>query len=78
MWQSVHWVPGDPGAKWERDARPALERPEGGGVWGTNTPNVVALPGGGFRLYYALIGPTAANPHAGNPHNLATTSSGSL
>ena len=39
-------MPGDPGTKWERDGAPAIEKPEGGGVYGTNTPNVVAIAGG--------------------------------
>ena len=75
MWRRVHWASADPGAEgWGRDERPALEKPEGGGVWGTNTPNVLALPSGGFRMYYTLIGPTAENPDGANDYTSATSS----
>ena len=75
MWRRVHWASADPGAEgWGRDEWPALEKPEGGGVWGTNTPNVLALPSGGFRMYYTLIGPTAENPDGANDYTSATSS----
>ena len=68
MWQAVHWVSDDPGGSdsgcaggFSRDADPALEKPEGGGVYGTNTPNVIRVDGG-YRMYYTLIGPTPDNP----------------
>ena len=44
-----------------RDALPAIEKPEGGGIFGTNTPNVIAVDDG-YRMYYTLIGPTPENP----------------
>ena len=76
MWRHIHYVSEDPGPSgFARDALPALEKPEGGGVFGTNTPNVVPLlPAGcGFRLYYTLIGPTADNPDGCNDYTSATS-----
>ena len=37
MWKRVHWAAADPGTAFTRDELPALEKPEGGGVYGTNT-----------------------------------------
>jgi hypothetical protein len=82
MWRSAHWVsvdPGGPEGNWARDARPALEKPRlgggfDGGIYGTNTPNVVCLPDGGFRLYFTLIGPTPDNPAGANDYTSATSS----
>ena len=81
MWRRFHWAPADPGGAgaWVRDTRPALEQPrlEGGfdgGVFGSNTPNVVALPNRGFRMYFTLIGPTADNPDGANDYTTATSS----
>ena len=44
-------------------------------MYGTNTPNVVPLlgDGGGFRLYYTLIGPTPDNPAGANDYASATS-----
>ena len=82
MWRLVHWVSEDPGGSdagcaggFGKDTVPALEKPEGGGVYGTNTPNVVPLPGGGggFRMYYTLIKPTGDNPDGANDYTSATS-----
>ena len=79
MWRAVHWVSDDPGGSdsgcaggFSRDARPAIEKPEGGGVYGTNTPNVVKVDGG-YRMYYTLIGPTPDNPLGCNDYTSATS-----
>ena len=48
MFRLVHWMPGDPGTHFVRDTAPAIEKPEGGGIYGTNTPNVVVIPEGGL------------------------------
>lgn len=79
MWRAVHWVSDDPGGSdsgcaggFSRDTTPAIERPEGGGVFGTNTPNVIRVHGG-YRMYYTLIGPTPDNPLGANDYTSATS-----
>jgi hypothetical protein len=55
--QSVHWVPSDPGTRFVKDPGVVVAPPATDGEWKALTPNVVALPSGGFRLYYTLSGP---------------------
>jgi len=55
--RSVHWVPTDPGTRWVKDPSVVIEPPEANGEWKALTPNVVALPQGGFRLYWTQSGP---------------------
>ncbi len=55
--RSVHWVPIDPGLRWVKDPDIVIAPPDDGGEWKALTPNVVSLPGGGYRMYFALVGP---------------------
>jgi hypothetical protein len=55
--RSVHWVPSDPGTRWAKDPGIVVAPPDASGEWKALTPNVVAVPGGGFRMYYTLSGP---------------------
>jgi hypothetical protein len=55
-----------PEAQWPRqDAR--------AGVYGAVTPNVVARPGGGYRMYYTQILPRPGFPAGANDYDNATT-----
>jgi hypothetical protein len=54
---SVHWVPSDPGTRFVKDPAVVVAPPAVDGEWKALTPNVLALPSGGFRLYYTLSGP---------------------
>eukprot|EP01043_Picozoa_sp_COSAG02_P001929 COSAG02_NODE_42_length_46522_cov_109.704478_42_plen_340_part_00 len=79
MWRAVHWVSDDPGGSdsgcaggFSRDAAVAIEKPDGGGVFGTNTPNVIKVEKG-WRMYYTLIGPTPENPLGCNDYTSATS-----
>jgi hypothetical protein len=53
----VHWVPSDPGTRWVKDPGIVIAAPDDSGEWKALTPNVVAVPGGGFRMYYTVSGP---------------------
>jgi len=53
----VHWQPTDPGTRWIKDPGVVIDVPDGSGEWKILTPNVVELPGGGFRMYYTRSGP---------------------
>ena len=54
---SVHYHATDPGTRWKKDASPAIEfNPLVPGI-GALTPNVVALAGGGYRMYYTGFAP---------------------
>ena len=55
--RSVHWLPSDPGTRWVKDPGIVVAPPDDSGEWKALTPNVVALPSGGFRMYYTLSGP---------------------
>jgi hypothetical protein len=53
----IHWLPGDPGTRWLKDPGVRIDIPAEPGHWKVLTPDVVALPGGGLRMYYTLVGP---------------------
>jgi hypothetical protein len=55
--RSVHWVPSDPGTRWVKDQGVVIDAPDASGEWKVLTPNVVAIPTGGYRMYYTLSGP---------------------
>jgi hypothetical protein len=55
--RSVHYAPTDPGIDWVKDPDVAIDVPTEPGHWKALTPNVIALPSGGFRMYYTLVGP---------------------
>ncbi len=44
-----------------------------GGLFGAVTPRILALPGGGYRLYYTQILPRAGYPAGANDYENATT-----
>lgn len=55
--RSVHYQPTDPGTRWVKDPGIVIDAPDDSGEWKVLTPNVVELPGGGYRMYYTLSGP---------------------
>jgi hypothetical protein len=55
-----------PEARWPQEAKRT-------GVCGVVTPNVVPLPGGGFRMYYSQIVPRPGFPAGANDYDNATT-----
>jgi hypothetical protein len=54
---AVHYQPTDPGTSWIKDPGIVIDTPEPLPHWKALTPNVIALPAGGFRMYYTLSGP---------------------
>ena len=64
---SVHFHGTDPGIEWAKDAAPAIEvNPLVPGN-GALTPNVVAVAGGGYRMYYTGFAPgVKKNDHLGH------------
>lgn len=55
--RAVHYHETDPGVVWTKDAAPAIDFNPRGPAKGALTPNVVALPGGGYRMYYTSFAP---------------------
>ena len=51
----VHYQRCDPGAAWGRDPGVAIDAPTSDGGVNVLTPNVVRLPGGGYRMYYTQL-----------------------
>ena len=64
---SVHYHETDPGIRWSKDANPAIDvNPLVSGN-GALTPNVVAVAGGGYRMYYTGFAPgVKKNDHLGH------------
>ena len=58
---SVHYHETDPGIVWTKDDAPAIDFNPLGPAKGTLTPNVVALAGGGYRIYYTGFAPGATS-----------------
>ena len=54
---SVHFHEADPGTTWTKDATPAIDFNSLVPSNGVLTPNVVALAGGGYRMYYTGFAP---------------------
>ncbi|MBP85809.1 MAG: hypothetical protein CMJ64_03690 [Planctomycetaceae bacterium] len=85
----VHTVPCDPGTSWisdsiaidappdsDIDPAPDAQWPaeaERTGVCGAVCPRVVALPSGGYRMYYTQILPRAGFPAGANDYDNATS-----
>jgi hypothetical protein len=59
--RSVHYLSNDPGIEWTKDAAPAIELNALVPGTGALTPNVVALEGGGYRMYYTGFAPGVSN-----------------
>ena len=55
--RSVHFAPTDPGTRWIKDPGIVIDAPDASGEWKVLTPNVVDVPGGGYRMYYTRSGP---------------------
>lgn len=55
--RAVHFLPTDPGTRWVKDPGVVIDVPDLPGPWKMLTPNVVAVPGGGFRMYLSRSGP---------------------
>ncbi len=85
----VHTVPGDPGDSWisesvvvdappDNTIDPAPEARWSAesvrtGKFGAVSPRVLALPGGGYRMYYTQILPRAGFPKGANDYDNATS-----
>jgi len=85
----VHTVPCDPGISWSSesvaidappdsdiDPSPDARWPEQSirtGLCGAVSPRIVALPGGGYRMYYTQILPRAGFPKGANDYDNATS-----
>lgn len=85
----VHTVPIDPGKCWSSDCVAIEAPPDGetspspeaqwpaeavrSGICGSVGPRVVALPGGGYRLYYTQILPRPDFPTGANDYGNATS-----
>ena len=54
---AVHYQRTDPGARWAKDAQIAIDLDTPLDSDKVLTPNVIRLPGGGFRIYYTGLGP---------------------
>ena len=52
---SVHFAPADPGTIWSKDSWIAVDLDPDDPTAKIVTPNVVALPGGGYRMYYTAL-----------------------
>ena len=71
---AVHYQETDPGVVWVKDAAPAVDVNPAVPTSGALTPNVIQLPGGGYRLYYLGFAPgVTRTDHAG--HILSASSS---
>ncbi len=55
--RSVHYCENDPGRDWVKDSRIALDQDTPLDSTKILTPNVIRLPGGGYRMYYTGLGP---------------------
>ncbi len=58
--RSVHYVADDPGLTWTKDPEVSIGPDTPLDALSILTPNVVRLPRGGFRMYYAGLGPGRA------------------
>ena len=64
---AVHYQETDPGVVWAKDAAPAIDVNPAAPTSGALTPNVIRLPGGGYRLYYLGFAPgVTRDDHAGH------------
>ena len=65
--RAVHYHETDPGVVWTKDAAPAIDVNPLGPAKGVLTPNVVALAGGGYRMYYTGFAPgVTSDDHDGH------------
>ena len=65
--RAVHYHETDPGVVWMKDAAPAIDVNPLGPAKGVLTPNVVALAGGGYRMYYTGFAPgVTSDDHDGH------------
>ncbi len=55
--ESVHYEETDPGRDWQKDTHIAVDLRSPDDQMKSCTPNVIRLPGGGYRLYYTEFGP---------------------
>lgn len=85
----VHTVPNDPGTSWATETIAIEAPPDSDlepspdaqwdtdarrtGVCGAVGPRVVALPGGGYRMYYTQILPRTGFPNGANDYDNATS-----
>ena len=59
---AVHFEATDPGTAWNKDAWIAIDLDSPLDSERILTPNVIRLPGGGYRLYYTGLGPARTAP----------------
>ena len=71
---AVHYQETDPGTEWVKDAAVAIEVNPLAPISGALTPNVVALPGGGYRMYYTGFAPgITSDDHRGHILSASST-----
>jgi|AP95_1055475.scaffolds.fasta_scaffold39025_2 hypothetical protein len=62
--RAVHFQQQDPGVHWVKDDRIAIDLDHPLDAERILTPNVIRLPGGGYRMYYTGLGPARRDPDA--------------
>ena len=62
--RAVHYHERDPGTRWRKDDRIAIDLDRPLDSERILTPNAVRLPTGGYRLYYTGLGPAKSRPEA--------------
>ena len=60
---AIHYYEVDPGVTWDKDQQAAIEVNQAVATSGALTPNVVALQGGGYRMYYTGFAPGISQKH---------------
>ena len=62
--RAVHFQQTDPGTRWRKDDRIAIDLDSPLDSERILTPNVIRLPSGGYRMYYLGCGPARTSPGA--------------
>jgi hypothetical protein len=62
--ESVHFESTDPGVDWAKDPQIAIDLDRPLDSTKILTPNVIRLPGGGYRMYYTGLGPARSVAHS--------------
>jgi hypothetical protein len=62
--KAVHFQQTDPGTRWRKDYRIAIDLDSPLDSERILTPNVIRLPTGGYRMYYLACGPARTSPNA--------------
>ena len=60
--RAVHYHERDPGTRWRKDPQIAIDQDSPLDSESAITPNVIAVPTGGYRMYYTGRGPARDDP----------------